>query len=47
MMVVRPELVAPNGAGRAIALPTDRGPLPREAVRPGPVEEKVSRPRPY
>lgn len=47
MMVVRPELVAPIGAGRTIALPTDRGPLTREEVRTGPVEEKVSRPRPY
>ena len=47
MMVVRPELVAPIGAGRHIALPTDRGPLTREEVRTGPVEEKVSRPRPY
>ncbi len=47
MMVVRPELVAPIGSGRRVALPTDRGPLTREEVRTGPVEEKVSRPRPY
>jgi pilus assembly protein CpaC len=47
MMVVRPELVAPISAGRRVALPTDRGPLTREEVRTGPVEEKVSRPRPY
>jgi pilus assembly protein CpaC len=47
MMVVRPELVASIEAGRRVALPTDRGPLTREEVRTGPVEEKVSRPRPY
>jgi pilus assembly protein CpaC len=47
MMVVRPELVAPIGSGHRVALPTDRGPLTREEVRTGPVEEKVSRPRPY
>jgi pilus assembly protein CpaC len=47
MMVVRPELVGSIEAGRRVALPTDRGPLTREEVRTGPVEEKVSRPRPY
>jgi pilus assembly protein CpaC len=47
MMVVRPQLVGPIDAGRRVALPTDRGPLTREEVRTGPVEEKVSRPRPY
>jgi len=47
MMVVRPELVGSIESGRRIALPTDRGPLTREEVRTGPVEEKVSRPRPY
>lgn len=47
MMVVRPELVGSIESGRRVALPTDRGPLTREEVRTGPVEEKVSRPRPY
>ena len=47
MIVVRPELVGSIEAGRRVALPTDRGPLTREEVRTAPVEEKVSRPRPY
>jgi Flp pilus assembly secretin CpaC len=47
IMVVKPRLVKPVEAGRRIALPTDRGPLTRSEVRTGPVEEDVTRPRPY
>lgn len=47
IMVVKPRLVRPIPAGTRVALPTDRGPLTRQEVRTGPVEEKVSRPRPY
>jgi pilus assembly protein CpaC len=47
IMVVRPRLVKPIAAGTRVTLPTDRGPLTRQEVRTGPVEEKVTRPRPY
>jgi pilus assembly protein CpaC len=47
VMVVRPRLVHPIASGTRVSLPTDRGPLTRQEVRTGPVEEKVTRPRPY
>jgi pilus assembly protein CpaC len=47
VMVVKPKLVKPIEAGERVALPTDRGPLTRSEVRTAPVEEKVTRPRPY
>jgi len=47
IMVVQPRLVRPIASGTRVALPTDRGPLTRQEVRTGPVEEKVVRPRPY
>ncbi len=45
MVIVKPSLVHPLPAGEQMALPTDRGPLTNEEIRPKPNRAEVTRPR--
>lgn len=45
MVIVKPSLVHPLPPGEQFPLPTDRGPLTNEEIRPKPNPAKVTRPR--
>ena len=47
VIVVKPRIVRGIGRGQRVALPTDRGPLEHSETRTGPVDQKLTRPRPY